>query len=204
MSQFSTVYTHKAHSPRNLRRLLLGTRTGYHSGDGRHWVRPHWLAASGQLGRSRLMTSRDRVLATTVGNKTNQYHKGHVTWWPTVRSGSPLCRKHQKTTWRSNNQSKRWSILLACINSMMTQTPILSKPIITQSSNITEWIPSRPMQYFDIMYPKWWPHPLTQLSDIQTNADPDLLRHYLNQWWQSDVYKRHCNTDRVHNIISKW
>ena len=58
--------THKAHSPRNLRRLLLGTLTGYHSGDGRHWVRPHWLAASGQLGRSRLMTSRDRVLATTV------------------------------------------------------------------------------------------------------------------------------------------
>ena len=58
--------THKAHSPRNLRRLLLGTRTGYHSGDGRHWVRPHWLAASGQLGRSRLMTSRDRVLATTL------------------------------------------------------------------------------------------------------------------------------------------
>ena len=57
--------THKAHSPRNLRRLLLGTRTGYHSGDGRHWVRPHWLAASGQLGRSRLMTSPDRVLATT-------------------------------------------------------------------------------------------------------------------------------------------
>ena len=45
--------THKAHSPRNLRRLLLGTRTGYHSGDGRHWVRPHWLAASGQLGRTR-------------------------------------------------------------------------------------------------------------------------------------------------------
>ena len=34
-------------------------------GNGRHWVRPHWLAASGQLGRSRLMTSRDRVLATT-------------------------------------------------------------------------------------------------------------------------------------------
>ena len=65
MSQFSTVYTHKAHSPRNLRRLLPGTLTGYHSGDGRHWVRPHWLAASGQLGRSRLMTSRDRVLATT-------------------------------------------------------------------------------------------------------------------------------------------
>ena len=29
LSQFSTVYTHKAHSPRNLRRLLLGTRTGY-------------------------------------------------------------------------------------------------------------------------------------------------------------------------------
>ena len=29
VSQFSTVYTHKAHSPRNLRRLLLGTRTGY-------------------------------------------------------------------------------------------------------------------------------------------------------------------------------
>ena len=58
--------THKAHSPRNLRRLLPGTRTGYHSGDGRHWVRPHWLAASGQLGRSRLMTSRDRVLATTI------------------------------------------------------------------------------------------------------------------------------------------
>ena len=45
--------THKAHSPRNLRRLLLGTRTGYHSGDSRHWVRPHWLAASGQLGRTR-------------------------------------------------------------------------------------------------------------------------------------------------------
>ena len=66
MSQFSTVYTHKAHSPRNLRRLLLGTLTGYHSGDGRHWVRPHWLAASGQLGRSRLMTSPDRVLATTA------------------------------------------------------------------------------------------------------------------------------------------
>ena len=65
LSQFSTVYTHKAHSPRNLRRLLPGTLTGYHSGDGRHWVRPHWLAASGQLGRSRLMTSRDRVLATT-------------------------------------------------------------------------------------------------------------------------------------------
>ena len=58
--------THKAHSPRNLRRLLLGTRTGYHSGDGRHWVRPHWLAAGGQLGRSRPMTSRDRVLATTI------------------------------------------------------------------------------------------------------------------------------------------
>ena len=58
--------THKAHSPRNLRRLLPGTRTGYHFGDGRHWVRPHWLAASGQLGRSRLMTSRDRVLATTI------------------------------------------------------------------------------------------------------------------------------------------
>ena len=36
-------------------------------GNGRHWVRPHWLAASGQLGRSRLMTSRDRVLATTLG-----------------------------------------------------------------------------------------------------------------------------------------
>ena len=35
-------------------------------GNGRHWVRPHWLAASGQLGRSRLMTSRDRVLATTI------------------------------------------------------------------------------------------------------------------------------------------
>ena len=34
-------------------------------GNGRHWVRPHWLAASGQLARSRLMTSRDRVLATT-------------------------------------------------------------------------------------------------------------------------------------------
>ena len=70
MSQFSTVYTHKAHSPRNLRRLLLGTRTGYHSGDGRHWVRPHWLAASGQLGRSRLMTSPDRVLATTIATYT--------------------------------------------------------------------------------------------------------------------------------------
>ena len=75
MSQFSTVYTHKAHSPRNLRRLLLGTRTGYHSGDGRHWVRPHWLAASGQLGRSRLMTSRDRVLATTHGFNTDRRAK---------------------------------------------------------------------------------------------------------------------------------
>ena len=64
--------THKAHSPRNLRRLLLGTRTGYHSGDGRHWVRPHWLAASGQLGRSRLMTSRDRVLATTLSINQNK------------------------------------------------------------------------------------------------------------------------------------
>ena len=29
-------------------------------------MRPHWLAAGGQLGRSRLMTSRDRVLATTL------------------------------------------------------------------------------------------------------------------------------------------
>ena len=41
-------------------------------GNGRHWVRPHWLAASGQLGRSRLMTSRDRVLATTTSiSKSN-------------------------------------------------------------------------------------------------------------------------------------
>ena len=40
-------------------------------GNGRHWVRPHWLAASGQLGRSRLMTSRDRVLATTMS----------LSWW---------------------------------------------------------------------------------------------------------------------------
>ena len=56
---------HKAHSPRNLRRLFPGTLTGCHSGDGRHWVRLHWLSAGGQLGRSRLMTSRGRVLATT-------------------------------------------------------------------------------------------------------------------------------------------
>ena len=68
MSQFSTVYTHKAHPPQNLRRFFPGTRTGYHSGDGRHWVRPHWLAAGSQLGRSRLMTSPDRVLATTWCN----------------------------------------------------------------------------------------------------------------------------------------
>ena len=55
--------THKAHSPRN---LFPGTLTGCHSGDGRHWVRLHWLAAGGQLGRSQRMTSRDRVLATTI------------------------------------------------------------------------------------------------------------------------------------------
>ena len=64
--------THKAHSPRNLRRLLLGTRTGYHSGDGRHW-----LAASGQLGRSRPMTSRDRVLATTQGQSSPSVSMTH-------------------------------------------------------------------------------------------------------------------------------
>ena len=46
-------FTHKAHSPRN---LFPGTLTGCHSGDGRHWVRLHWLAADGQLGRSQLMT----------------------------------------------------------------------------------------------------------------------------------------------------
>ena len=39
--------THKAHSPRNLRRLFPGTLTGCHSGDGRHWMRLHWLAAGG-------------------------------------------------------------------------------------------------------------------------------------------------------------
>ena len=54
-----------AHSPWDLRRLLYGTQTGFHLvtvGT----TRLVSFTASGQLGRSRLMTSRDRVLATTI------------------------------------------------------------------------------------------------------------------------------------------
>ena len=86
--------THKAHSPRNLRRLLLGTRTGYHSGDGRHWVRPHWLAASGQLGRSRLMTSRDRVLATTLVYTFNNSKDPCITAYDIKNSLMRMCNNN--------------------------------------------------------------------------------------------------------------
>ena len=69
--------THKALSPRNLRRLFPGTLTGCHSGDGRHWVRLHWLAAGGQMGRSRLMTSRDRVLYHICNQSTKSQSNIH-------------------------------------------------------------------------------------------------------------------------------